>query len=195
MQRIPCTLYSCKGSLVVCLCLIAPLVPRHVFFFFVLELVIRPNLDKPTAFHKAAARITIISVLSRQVNTKSTVLRNDSVPVRLPEIQDSKPQVSEISTMSSANILPSRRDEHLTSVSEGSNENIEDKSGESKGHNGMNGDAVEGVEDDKSGNRCPSHFVKDSRVSKKTANGKEKQSDPFDYMKERKLSEPVLSPR
>jgi hypothetical protein len=97
--------------------------------------------------------------------------------------------------MSSANILPSRRDEHLTSVSEGSNENIEDKSGESKGHNGINGDAVEGVVDDKSGNRCPSHSVKDYRVSKKIANGKEKQSDPFDYMKERKLSEPVLSPR
>jgi hypothetical protein len=80
----------------------------------------------------------------------------------------------------------------LASVTEGSNESIEEKGGVGKGYNGINGDAVEGVEDGKSGER---HSVKDSKLSKKVVNGQEKQSNPFDYMKERKLSEPVLSPR
>jgi hypothetical protein len=150
-------------------------------------------LDKPTTFQKAAARITLISVISRQVNTKSPVLRNDSVPIRITEIPE--PQVTEISIMSSANILPARRDGHLASVTEGSNESIEDKSGVGKGYNGINGDAVEGVEDGKSGDQSARHSVKDSKLSKKVVNGQEKQSNPFDYMKERKLSEPVLSPR
>ena len=157
------------------------------------ELVIRPNLEKPTAFQKAAARFTIISVLSRKVNTKPAVLRNDSVPLRFPEIQAFAPK--EVSTMSSANFLPSQCDGHLASVDERSNENIEDKNGETKDHNGINGDVADGLKHGKCGNQETSHSGKDSKVSKKVTNDQEKQSDPFDYMKERKLSEPVLSPR
>lgn len=104
--------------------------------------------------------------------------------------------------MSSTNILPARRDGHLPSVSEGSNENMEDGRGENTGCNGINGDVVEGVKNSKSVNQCIENSLKDFGVSKKVLNGNEKRGsnegkhgDPFDYMKERKLSEPVLSPR
>ena len=93
--------------------------------------------------------------------------------------------------MSSANILPSQTDGHLASVNERSNENIE----ETKDHNGMNGDVADVLKHGKCDNQETNHSVKDSKVSKKVTNDQEKQSDPFDYMKERKLSEPVLSPR
>jgi hypothetical protein len=167
------------------------LISTHPFPLDFSELLIRPNWKKPTAVQKAAARLTIVSVLSRQVNSKPAVLRNDSGPIRLPEIQ----QLEEVSTMSSTNIIPSGPDERLASVDEGSNKNIEGKCGESNDCNGMNGDVFGEVKGGKCGNEETSHSVKDSKVSKKITNGQGKQSDLFDYMKERKLSEPVLSPR
>ena len=169
-------------------------------FFVASELVITPKLHKPTALQKAAARITIISVLSQQVNTKSPLLRSDRAPVKLPRIHE--PRLQETAVMSSTNILPARRDVLLPSVSEGSNENLEDGSSENTGCNGINGDVVEDVEDGESINQCTNNSEKDFEVSKNVLNGDEKHgsndakdSDPFGYMKERKLSEPVLSPR
>ena len=170
--------------------------------------MIKPRLDRANAFKKAAARITIISVLSRQVNTKSAILGNESVLIKLKEIQEPEPpklQVSEVSTnisMSSTNVLPARRDPHLPIVKEGSNEEIAGTNGGSNGHNGMNGDAVlEGTGAEGGAKKCTRHSVKNSGVSKNAVNGEKDgvngQSQPnlFDYMKERKLSEPVISPR
>ena len=153
-------------------------------------------MHKSTALQKAAARLTIISVLSQQVNTKSSVLRSDSVPIEFPKIQE--PKLQETSVMSSTNILPARRDGHLPSVSEGSNENVEDGKGENTGCNGINGDVVKGVEDSESVKQGTKNSVKDFGVvngNEKDGSNEGKHGDPFDYMKERKLSEPVLSPR
>ena len=100
--------------------------------------------------------------------------------------------------MSSTSVLPARRDGHLPSVSEGSNENVEDGKGENTGCNGINGDVVEGVEDSESVKQGTKNSVKDFGVvngNEKEGSNEGKHGDPFDYMKERKLSEPVLSPR
>lgn len=160
------------------------------------ELVIRPNFVKPSSFQKAAARLTIISVLSRQVNTKSSFSRNDRSPIEVPETRKQEPpRISEIPSMSSTNILLARREGHLSSVTEGSNESIEDKGGENKGCNGVNGDLKQKVDGGKNGSQSTRVSTKDSEVSQTTVNGQGWHRDPFEYMKERKLSEPVLSPR
>ncbi|XP_028400449.1 golgin subfamily B member 1-like isoform X2 [Dendronephthya gigantea] len=161
------------------------------------ELVIRPNFVKPNSFQKATARLTIISVLSRQVNTKSPFPRNEHSPIEIPETRKQEPpRISENSAMSSTNILLARREGHLSSVTEGSNESIEDKDGESKGCNGVNGGVKQWVDGGKNGGQSTtSGSTKDPEVFHKTVNGKGWNKDPFEYMKERKLSEPVLSPR
>lgn len=154
------------------------------------------DLGKPkSALQKAAARITIISVLSRQVNTRSqTSVRDERLPINQGSEFKKASCFLETPTISGKPVFSTMScttDGHLASVREGSNESIEDKSCEMKSHNGLNGDVFEEIQGDKGGHPGTRYSSKGSKVLHR----QDKVSDPFDYMKERKLSEPVMSPR
>ena len=99
--------------------------------------------------------------------------------------------------MSSAQVITAPKEARLPSVSEGLNENTESKNSQCEGYHGINGNVFEGEESTEMGSQSIS--ARNSGISKKFVNGNQRgennNGDPFDYMKERKLSEPVMSPR
>lgn len=130
------------------------------------ELVIRPTSNASRVFQKAAAKLTIISVLSRQIGT--TVY--DQLPGSRGK-DKTEEKFDKSIVMSSVGVL-----KHLPRVVEGSSEILlTDRDVENAN--------VAGVEKDEVENGVVKYGKDD------------KSSDPFDFMKERKLSEPVLSAR
>lgn len=172
----------------------------------------KSSFGNPSAFLKAGARITILSVLSRQVKNQTAILRNKEhsnivkvFPEIEPTLSDNQGNSLRDHSMSSTSVLPVQSDanSHMVNdeaiVVDGDNEENE---GSMRIPNGISGPNKNNHDENDNGVPLKSPSRTEPAVSKDCNNVKAKYGrsckngkTPFDFMKERKLSEPVMSPR
>ena len=177
----------------------------------------KSGLGKSSAFLKTGARITILSVLSRQVKNQTAVLKNSKLIKEFPEkeskLQDNQNDKFKANSMSSTDALRIQSEGSSPAVKTGTNEvvagNVTGNIGSARIPNGIpeqdgndqdtNGRHANGVVVNSSSFSRNEPVVSKNCVNSSTKHGKSPQNGntntPFDYMKERKLSEPVISPR
>lgn len=180
----------------------------------------KTNLGNPSAFLKAGARITILSVLSRQVKNQTAILRNKEnlryikdFPTTESKLQSDQNNNAKEPSMNSTKVLPLQCGKDSRTVIDGTTGVVEGDRSENEGSigatNGLSESSGSGCSENGENNNGVflegSASSKNERVvSKNCVNGNGKygreaknrnMKSPFDYMKERKLSEPVMSPR
>ena len=188
----------------------------YVFDFSELGVNHNQSLGKSSAFLKSSARITILSVLSRRVKNQTAILRNkehSKVAKEFPDTESKVPgnqdNTSKDQSMNSTSVLPAQIGSNPQMLNEEANiadGNNEENEGSKRIPNGISGPKGNNCDENGNGVSVKSSCKSEPAVSKDRGNnvkgkyGRSSKSTksfktPFDYMKERKLSEPVMSPR